>query len=125
MIFSFTVSYFSATATDLTVGTITGHCLVYSRKDLEKEEVYKATNNIKVLSHAKYVSQIAVFNGTITPQGYTSMFNVYLGTQSQSVPCRFIVSVGRGVINPVQFSAKAPKNSASERDRYCINVWAV
>ena len=117
--------YFSATASDLVVGTTTGHSLIYSRQKLESQDVYQASCDINVLSHANRVSQIVLFDGSVSPDGHTSMFNTYLGIQSQATSCRYIVSIGKGFLNPLQFNSKAPLNSASERDGYCINVWAV
>ena len=119
------VSYFSATATDLIVGTTEGHSLVYCRQSLEPEDVYEAKCDVDVLSHANQVSQVILFDGSISPDGYTSMFHSYLGIQRQDTPCRYIVSIGNGFINPLQFNSKAPTNSANDRDGYCINVWAV
>lgn len=111
---------------DLIVGTKAGQSSVYSRAALEKEDVYKATCETSVFSHLSTVSQAAVYDGVIDTDGCTSMFHTYLGTQGgQPTPCRYVVSIGRGFVNPLHFDKKAPKNSANERNGYCINIWAV
>lgn len=93
---------------------------------MNRKDVFKAKCDIKVLSHARNVSQVAVFNGVISEKGYTSMFSAYLGLQGRATPCRYIVSVGKGFINPLQFSLKTQSCTiTSERDGYCINVWTV
>ena len=121
--FSLTVSYFCVTSKDLLVGTAVGSSLIYSRSTLQ--EATNVNPTVSVQSHAKDVYRVVVFDGVVTPQGYTSMFHTYLGLQKKETPCRFIVSLGQGFLCATQFSSKVLKKQNIERDGYCINVWVV
>ena len=92
---------------------------------LQKSQSYFDTSAavMSIPSHKSSVLDLAILDGHIDTNGYTSFFSTFLGRQRERMEVPFLLSVGAGSLD----FGKIGKSQKSEKviTGTCINLWLV
>ena len=120
------VCHFSLGRDELLFGTATGDILIIPIHKLNKCSDFDASAAVVSLpSHREHVLDVAVLDGHVGPNGYTSLFSTFIGRQREGMDVPFLLSVGGGSLDFSAIAGGKGQKSEKALKGTCINLWQI
>ena len=119
------VSCFSIGKNEFVLGTLSGDIYFTTLDSLKETNTIPSDVHTKLKSHNGQIFHLFILKGQVHKNGYTSLFQTYLGKQRHDMPCSFLLSIGQGCVNFRCFDKKSLKSGNPQRNGICASSWIV